>query len=318
MALVQKAFREHFRTIRAETLQWYPGHMDKSFNKMQSKIKQVDCVLEVHDARIPLTGRNPNFINKLIGPKPHILVLNKMDLIDGKTLSTTVKKLSNDVQNIIFTNAKDQQCRGLKKIVTKSIDLIHNSDRFNRAEERNLRLMVIGVPNVGKSSVINGLRNRNLHKGKAAAVGAIAGVTRAVQSDIKVNANPPLYLVDTPGILPPKVKDDITGLKLALCSCFNDNVVGHILIADFLLYFCNKFGKFAYVDFFELGEPNDDIGVVLSAIAKKQNKFIRTVSVEDNKEKILPDTRLAAQMMISAFRSGQLGHFSLDFTELDQ
>jgi len=314
MATVKYAFRKEFKPFCKETLQWYPGHMDKSFNAMQSKIKQVDCVIEVHDARIPFSGRNPNFINRLIGPKPHILVLNKKDLISTKTILDISKKINSEV---VFTNSKLQKCRGLRQVVPKTIDLVYGSDRFNRAEERNLRLMVIGVPNVGKSSLINGLRNLNLHRGKATAVGAKAGITKSVQTDIKVNINPPVYLVDTPGILPPKVNDSITGLKLALCSCLNDDVVGYLQMADFLLFWCNKHQYFDYVDYFKLDGPCDDVTAVLTRIAKQENLFKKRKNLATNEDVLHPDVEAAGARIVRAYRSGFLGTFSWDLTELD-
>lgn len=312
MTSVRYAFREKFKPVCKETLQWYPGHMDKSFNKMQAKIKQVDCVLEVHDARIPFSGRNPNFVNRLVGQKPHILVLNKRDLVNNKTLATVRKNLQGEVEHVIFTNSKHQMCRGLNQLVPKAVELIGKAERFNRFEETHLRLMVIGVPNVGKSSLINALRNKILHRGKATAVGAIAGVTRAVQNEIKVHSNPPVYLVDTPGILPPRVGDTITGMKLALCSCLNDDVVGVIQMADFLLYWCNKYRHFSYVDYFELSEPCDNILNVLTMIATKQSKFKKSTDLETNSSVLIPDHQTAASLMVRAFRLGKLGNISLD------
>lgn len=98
------------------------------------------------------------------------------------------------------------------------IDLIHNSDRFNRSDQRDFNVMVIGIPNVGKSSLINTLRGLYMKKKSAAAVGKMAGVTKSVMEKIKINANPPIYLLDTPGILEPKVDHLETVMRCALCG----------------------------------------------------------------------------------------------------
>lgn len=100
---------------------------------------------------------------------------------------------------MILTNCKDQKCDGIKRLVPRAIELIKNSDRFNRSEEKEHNIMIIGVPNVGKSSLVNHLRNRHLNKKGASAVGAVAGITRSVLTRIKICEDPLIYILDTPG-----------------------------------------------------------------------------------------------------------------------
>lgn len=307
-------FRQTFQ-IAKEAITWFPGHMAKSFQLMQSKIKTVDCIFEVHDARIPFSGRNPNFVRKLVGPKPHILILNKRDLIPQescKYIKSTITKNDN-ISNILFTDCKNHKCEGVKNIIPLAVQLISKSQRFNRSEEENLKIMVIGVPNVGKSSLINVLRNNNLHKRNANAVGAIAGITRAVQNEVKVYVEPPVYILDTPGILSPNVGNLETGMKLALCSCLNDDNVGIVNIADFLLYWLNKTSNFSYVDKLSLTAPSDDVLPVLVKIATENNKFIKVKNVKDNTYHMLPNLNFAAVKLVSYFRKGELGKFILDY-----
>lgn len=125
-------FRKKFPHINKDLLRWFPGHMNKGLKQMQRKLKSVDCVIEVHDARIPFSGRNPIFTNTLTGAKPHILVLNKVDLTI-KSLIPRVKdqlKAEQNIENVVYTNSKDQGCRGLKTLRPLMVDLIKGNILF--------------------------------------------------------------------------------------------------------------------------------------------------------------------------------------------
>lgn len=194
-------FRKKLPFVNKDLLRWFPGHMNKGLKQMQRKLKSVDCVIEVHDSRIPFTGRNPLFTTTLTGAKPHILVLNKKDLIK-KSLTPKIKdklKAEQSIENIVFTNAKDEHCRGLKTLKPLMVDLIKASNRYNRVEELDYNVMVIGVPNVGKSSIINMLRSKNLSTAHALSVGAVAGVTRSLHEKMRITNNPTIFVFDTPG-----------------------------------------------------------------------------------------------------------------------
>lgn len=194
-------FRQKCPYISKELLHWFPGHMNKGLKQIQRKLKSVDCIIEVHDARIPFTGRNPIFTKTLTDARPHILVLNKRDL----TISSLIPKVKDqlkseqNVQHVVYTNSKDQMCRGIKTLRPLIIDLIKNSNRYNRAEAEDLNVMIIGVPNVGKSSLINMLRSKNMKAAHSLPTGAIAGITRSLMTKIKINSNPDIFMLDTPG-----------------------------------------------------------------------------------------------------------------------
>lgn len=221
-------FRKVFHVMSKEAIRWYPGHMGKGMKQMQQKLKSVDCIIEVHDARIPLSGRNTDFHYTLTSAKPSILVLNKKDLVERSAHSKIVARIKSDsefpTENVLMTNAKDQRCDGIKKLVPKAIELIKNAERFNRSEEKEHSIMIIGVPNIGKSSLVNILRNRHLNKKAASHVGAVAGITRSVLTRIKICEDPLIYILDTPGVMMPKIRDQEMGMKLALCSCFQDHL----------------------------------------------------------------------------------------------
>ncbi|CAH1162853.1 unnamed protein product [Phaedon cochleariae] len=309
--LAAHSFRSTFKVIDKDLLRWFPGHMGKGLKQMQFKLRSVDCVIEVHDARIPISGRNADFKYSISGVKPHILVLNKVDLIEEAFIPKIQKRLRSEHENIVFTHCRNQQCLGLKKLFPLAQELINKSDRYNRSSEEDYNIMIIGVPNVGKSSLINVLRAKHLGRGNATLVGAIPGVTRSVLHKIKMCEKPLIYMLDTPGILTPDIASIETGLKLAVCATIADHLVGEKIIADYLLYWLNKHEHFNYVNFFKMEKPLDNILEVLSHISKIHN---RTLKIRDfhNNYVIRPNLDAAATLMLRAFRNGNLGKLMLD------
>ena len=202
---------------------WFPGHMVKGLRQMQHTLLKTDCIVEVHDARIPLSGRNVSFKNNITGNRPHILVLNKQDLAFGSSkqkcaehssaiehkkleLKNEIMRRDTELSDVIFCSCSDIKS-GLKTILPSAIDLIQKSDRYHRATAPDSNIMIIGVPNVGKSSLINHIRKGNLRiKNNALRVGNKPGVTRALENKVKVSENPLVYLLDTPGIMMPNIK----------------------------------------------------------------------------------------------------------------
>lgn len=310
--LVADTFRSTFKVVDKETLHWFPGHMGKGLKKMQHKVRSVDCVIEVHDARIPLSGRNSNFKYTVSGVKPHILVLNKKDMIEKQLIPKIQGRLKEEYKHVVFTNCKDQKCEGVNSLFPLAKNLIENSNRYNREGAEDHCIMMIGVPNVGKSSLINALRNRFLHKGNAAPVGAVPGITRSVMHKIKLSEKPLFYMLDTPGILMPHVPNTEVGLKLALCATIQDHQVGICVIADFLLFMLNKLEKFYYVEYFGLREASDNILEVLTKIALNRKLTCKFRDLVSGSYVERPDLDLAATAMVKAFRNGDLGKVVLD------
>lgn len=310
-----KMTRGKFVIPDQEIVKWFPGHMKKAVDRMQSKLKDVDCIIEIHDSRIPFSGRNPRF-RDVIALRPHVLVLNKIDLADTSKHNEIEKKLHKQgVDKVLFTNCLQYQSDVVRhQLIPTIMEMISSRPRFMRQELNEYNVMVIGVPNVGKSTFINSFRRTHTtKKRKAAHVGAIAGITRNVASRIKVSFNPPIFLIDTPGILTPTIPDVETGMRLASCSCFPDYLVGEEMIADYLLYWLNKRSRFQYVEKFNLNGPTDDILELLVHIAKQQSKYIKMRSPGTKNEYIVkPDFTYAAQHVIRTFRSGELGQFMLD------
>ncbi|EDV92739.1 GH18661 [Drosophila grimshawi] len=318
MSTLSNPFRTVFRLpSRNQRINWFPGHMTKGMRQIQQKLRNVDCIVEIHDSRIPFAGRNSQFFETITGNgvKPHILVLNKVDLLGKKQQRSVLKQLraqQPELRNILFTNCKDQRNHGVLDILPLASKLVAESSRFNRTQSAEHNIMIIGVPNVGKSSIINVLRNVHLKKRSAARVGAEAGVTRSVGERIKIQEQPPVYMIDTPGILQPSVTDDEMGMKLALVGCLPDHIVGEDLIADYLLYWLNRHRRLDYVQLLGLSSgPSDNISAVLAEFAQREGMFHR-VKQYDGQVEMMTNLLAAARRFISFFRTGQLGPINLD------
>ncbi|XP_077207133.1 mitochondrial ribosome-associated GTPase 1 isoform X2 [Paroedura picta] len=261
---------------------------------------------------IPLSGRNPLLLEAL-GVRPHLLVLNKMDLADLTDQSRILECLKKqDVRHVLFTDCfKDEN---IKKIVPLVTELVSNSQRYQRAENIDTSMMVIGVPNVGKSSVINALRRLHLRKGKASSVGAEPGITRAVLTRIQVCDRPLMFLLDTPGVLSPRIESVEIGLKLALCGAIRDHLVGEDVIADYLLHTLNSRQQFSYVERYKMTSPCDNVETVLKSIAVFLGKTrrVKVFTGTGDVTVMAPNYNAAAVDFIGAFRKGLLGKVMLD------
>ncbi|NXF66482.1 MTG1 GTPase, partial [Ciccaba nigrolineata] len=261
---------------------------------------------------IPLSGRNP-MLQEALGIRPHILVLNKMDLADphrqpvsaGAGLAGWLgvpKSLQAALLHVSL------------QIVPLVAKLVSNSPRYHRAENTEYSILVIGVPNVGKSSLINSLRRLHLKKGKATAVGGEPGITKAVLTRIQVSEKPLMYLVDTPGLLPPRLGDVEMGMKLALCGAIRDHLVGEDIMADYLLYTLNKWQQFGYTQRYGLAAPCDDIEPVLKQVALTlgRTQKVKVLTGTGNVNVTMLDYPAAACKFLRDFRAGRLGRVTLD------
>ena len=175
--------RNSFNFTKFSVAHWFPGHMGKGMNQVLKKIQKVDCVVEVHDARIPLSGRNPLFDREAFRRKPHILVMNKVDLISETYKDKISGHYKNMNQTLLFSNCKKSSEHDIRYLIPAIREKINTVDR----KTMDYSVMIIGIPNVGKSSLINALRAMHLKRTKATAVGATPGVTRSVLERIKVS-----------------------------------------------------------------------------------------------------------------------------------
>ncbi|WP_165212815.1 ribosome biogenesis GTPase YlqF [Streptococcus tangpeifui] len=199
------------------TIQWFPGHMSKARRQVQENLKFVDFVTVLVDARLPLSSQNP-MLNKIVGDKPKLLILNKVDLADPLLIKEWQTYFENQDLKTLLINAKDQST--VKKVTEAAKSLM--ADKLERLKKKGinketLRTMIIGIPNAGKSTLMNRLAGK-----KIAVVGNKPGVTKGQQW---LKSNKDLEILDTPGILWPKFEDQLVGLKLALTGAIKDNLL---------------------------------------------------------------------------------------------
>ena len=209
------------------TIQWFPGHMAKARRQVTEKLKLVDIIFELVDARIPYSSRNP-MIDEIIQHKPRIVLLNKADMADKEITTEWIRYFKD--QGITALAINSQAGTGLKPIVTEAKRLLQ--DKFDRykakgVKPRAIRAMIVGIPNAGKSTLINRLHGKNIAK-----TGNMPGVTKA-QQWIKVGNE--LELLDTPGILWPKFEDQEVGLKLAVTGAIKDAILNMDDVAVYAL-----------------------------------------------------------------------------------
>ncbi|MFP3508257.1 ribosome biogenesis GTPase YlqF [Peribacillus simplex] len=214
------------------TIQWFPGHMAKARREVTEKLKLIDIIFELVDARIPASSRNP-MIDEIIQHKPRVILLNKADMADPVKTNMWLEYYKSQGKTAIAINS--QAGNGLNQITAASKKLL--KDKYDRMESRGIkpraiRAMIVGIPNVGKSTLINRLAKKNIAK-----TGNTPGVTKA-QQWIKVGKE--LELLDTPGILWPKFEDQEVGLKLALTGAIKDTILNLHEVSLYGLRFLEK------------------------------------------------------------------------------
>ena len=274
-----------------ENINWYPGHMKKTRELIQENLKLVDLVCEIIDARIPVSSRNP-IISDLVGSKSRIIILNKSDLADPDNTKAWADKLRTPETNVLILNANTGE--GVKRL-NDLLAKIRDEKNANRTVKKALRLMIVGIPNVGKSSLINRLTGS-----KAAKAGNKPGVTKGKQW-IKLGED--IMLLDTPGILWPKFEDPNVGLNLAFCGSIKDEIMDQSELGLRLIeklcqdYPENMKERYKLDEIAEAGLDN------MENIALKRGF-------------ILPGKRIdyerTARTVIDEFRAGKIGRLSLE------
>ena len=197
-------------------INWFPGHMTKARRQMEEALKSADMVIELRDARIPNASANP-LLNEMIGSKPRIILLTKADKADDAQTEKWIRKLSEDNYVLSLDVTKDQLINPIVNICNLAMKEKHERQLRRGIRPRATRAMVVGIPNVGKSTLINRLAKR-----KAAKVADTPGVTRSITV---ISINKDLQLLDTPGVLWPKFDDQTVAYYLAVIGSINDNVL---------------------------------------------------------------------------------------------
>lgn len=301
--------------FNGKIINWYPGHMAKAGRTLEENLKLVNVVIELCDARLPFSSRNPK-IDKIIGNKPRILVFNKADLADRSVSDHWMNYYVSKGYTVVFTDSKSGD--GVKKVVKAVKDVMEEKIQRSREKGRVLTTiycMVVGIPNVGKSSFVNRVTGRS-----AAATGDKPGVTREKQW-LKMDDS--VYLLDTPGLLWPRIENQMSAMRLAACGAIKDEVVDTGELAAFLLDFVEEKYPGAlkarygidpdsikveeepdYVTGSVLGDEKLRRGLaLLEACGRSRGCLVKGGEV---------DLSRAAAIVLDEYRGGKLGAISLD------
>lgn len=280
-------------------IQWYPGHMTKTRRQMEQDLKLVDAVCEILDARIPLSSRNPD-IASICGSKPRLVILNRMDMADPGATRAWGDYFRRQGLASVATDCKSR--KGVAAFVPAIRELLQEKIQRNAAKGQNrpLKIMVVGIPNVGKSTFINQISGR-----KGAKAENRPGVTRGKQW---VTVDESLLLLDTPGILWPKFEDPEVGLRLAYTGAVKDDILDIESLALHLMEMLWARYPQALKDRYKLEElPPDTPGYALLEAAGRKRGFLLARGEID--------TERMARVLLEEYRSCKLGRFTLELPE---
>lgn len=280
------------------TIQWFPGHMAKARRQVEEKLKLVDIVFELLDARLPLSSRNP-MMDEILKDKPRLILLTKCDLADERVNQAWMKYFQARRMPVLPVDA--QTGKGVQQIIPaceKILAPLFQQREKKGIQSRKFRAMVTGIPNVGKSSLINRLAKRSV-----AETGDRPGVTKA-QQWIRVGKT--MELLDTPGILWPKFDDPVTGLRLAASGAIKETILP---IDEVALYVLNYL-KDRYPDClkkrYKLEQTEQDGVALMEEIGKKRGCLLRGGEIDYEK---------VAELLLHELRAGRLGRISFEFPE---
>lgn len=285
------ANRKDERSSAVKSINWYPGHMKKTRELIQENLKLVDAAIEVIDGRIPVSSRNP-IIDQLVGGKDRIIILNKSDLADPEANREWVKKFTDEGFHVVCMNCLTGT--GVKDLY-RLLERIQDEKNRDRARKRKLRIMIVGVPNVGKSSLINRLTGK-----KSAQTGDRPGVTRGKQWLALSNG---MQLLDTPGILWPKFEDPEVGINLAFCGSIRDEIIPVDELALELIGWLSDRYPDMLMERYKLAELMETPLETMEAIAEKRG-FIRAGKRIDYER--------TARTLLDEFRAGKIGNITLE------
>ncbi|MBC2285053.1 ribosome biogenesis GTPase YlqF [Listeria booriae] len=278
------------------TIQWFPGHMAKARREVTEKLKLVDVIFELVDARIPYSSSNP-MLEEIIHQKKRVIILNKADTADEKVTQEWIEHFADRGLPAVAVNA--QEGKGMHKIERAAEALM--AEKFERQRSRGMkpraiRAMILGIPNVGKSTLINRLVKKNIAK-----TGNKPGVTKA-QQWIKVGKT--LELLDTPGILWPKFEDQRVGYKLALTGAIKDDLLHMEEVSGFGLRFLEEHYPEKLQNWLQIENLPEDITEILALVAERRGIFDRYRD---------PDYSRAAELLVREMRQEKMGRVSFDF-----
>lgn len=280
------------------SIQWFPGHMAKARRQVTEKLKLIDVVIELLDARIPLSSRNP-MIDEIVSEKPRIILLNKADLADEKVTREWVHYFASRKVKAIPMDALSG--KGVNKIpgeCQEAVEELMEKRRAKGMQDRAIRTMILGIPNVGKSSLMNRLAGR-----KVAQTGDRPAVTKAQQW---VKMGKTLELLDTPGILWPKFEDPLVGLRLAASGAIKDEIIDFQEVALFIVAYLKMHYPESLKERYHLDGVNGDKLEIIEEIGRRRGCMVSGGHIDYDK---------AAEIIIRELRGGKLGRISLERPE---
>ena len=279
-------------------IQWYPGHMTKAKRAMKEDMKLIDLVIELVDARVPLSSRNPD-IDDLGAGKARMVLLNKSDLADERQNARWAAWFEDKGIHVVKVDARNKgTLKQVQSVIQEACKEKIERDRRRGILNRPIRTMVVGIPNVGKSTFINSFA------GKACAkTGNKPGVTKGNQW---IRLNKTLELLDTPGILWPRFEDQQVGLKLALIGSINDQILNKDELACELIRFLTKRYPQVLAERFGLETEGKEAAVILEEIARVRACLLKGGDL---------DVSRAAALLLDDFRAGKLGRITLEEPE---
>ncbi len=277
------------------TIQWFPGHMSKARRQVQENLKHVDFVTILVDARLPLSSQNP-MLTKIVGDKPKLLILNKADLADSNRTKEWRTYFKSQGIKTLAINSKEQSTVKLVTDAAKSL----MADKIQRLRERGiqketLRTMIIGIPNAGKSTLMNRLAGK-----KIAVVGNKPGVTKGQQW---LKSNKDLEILDTPGILWPKFEDELVGLKLALTGAIKDQLLPMDEVTIFGLNYFKTYYPERLEERFKGIELEEEAPEIIMEMTRK-------LGFREDYDRFY-------NLFVKEVRDGKLGRYTLDIVEVD-
>ncbi|WP_203332614.1 ribosome biogenesis GTPase YlqF [Planococcus beigongshangi] len=280
------------------TIQWFPGHMAKARREVTEKLKLVDIIFELVDARLPLSSRNP-MIDQVIQQKPRLIILNKMDMADDVETKKWIRYFEEQGTRAVAINSLEG--RGLQLVTKASKEIL--AEKWDRMiskgiKPRAIRAMIVGIPNVGKSTLINRLSKKSLAK-----TGNMPGVTKA-QQWIKVGKE--IELLDTPGILWPKFEDPETGFKLAVTGAIKDSVIQMQELAIYALKFLQERYPERLQERYGIDQVDEEIVNTFNHIAKKRYFIAADGEV---------DYEMTAEAIVRDIRNQYLGKVTFDYKD---
>jgi ribosome biogenesis GTPase A len=263
---------------------------------MKGLLASTDLIIECRDYRVPLTSRNPLLEDQLAG-RERLVVYTKRDLATPDLRREQIIRQWHAPSSVMFVNHKEKQ--DVRRVVRFAEDFARQATKLTGSH-----MMVVGMPNVGKSSLLNALRAVSLGKGKAAQTGAQPGVTRKIATGVKIieesDDHGSVYLLDTPGVFIPYVPDAEAMLKLALCGSVKDSIISPTTLAEYCLYRINLVSPKLYSEYHA---PTNDIMSLLEAMAHKTGRLQKGG---------IPDTESMAIWLVQRWRTGHFGKFILD------